>query len=117
MDMEVFWRKNAEIRGAHKIGAAISGPRIAHKNFTDTRIFLNLRVRSSTAKLRIWTLRIGVFGAQDSVLRDVDASRLFLDHFPKHLSSVLGWTSALSRGPDSRAPKTPNHPQRKPPSL
>ena len=26
--------------GAHKIGAAISGPRIADKHFTDTRIFL-----------------------------------------------------------------------------
>ena len=33
-------RKNAEIRGAHKIGTAISGPRIADKTFTDTRIFL-----------------------------------------------------------------------------
>ena len=33
-------RKNTEILGAHKIGAAISGPRIADKNFTDTRIFL-----------------------------------------------------------------------------
>ena len=32
-------RKNAEILGAHQIGAAISGPRIADKNFTDTRIF------------------------------------------------------------------------------
>ena len=33
-------RKNTEILGAHEIGAAISGPRIADKNFTDTRIFL-----------------------------------------------------------------------------
>ena len=33
-------RKNTEILGAHKIGAAISGPRIADKNFTDTRMFL-----------------------------------------------------------------------------
>ena len=33
-------RKNAEILGVHKIGAAISGPRIADKNFMDTRIFL-----------------------------------------------------------------------------
>ena len=32
----------AEILGAHQIGAAISGPRIAHKNFTDTRIFLRV---------------------------------------------------------------------------
>ena len=45
MDMEVSCRKNTEILGAHQIGAAISGPRIADKNFTDTRIFLNLLVR------------------------------------------------------------------------
>ena len=32
-------RRNTEILGAHKIGAAISGPRIADKNFTDTSIF------------------------------------------------------------------------------
>ena len=33
-------RKNAIFPRAHKIGAAISGPRIADTNFTDTRIFL-----------------------------------------------------------------------------
>ena len=33
-------RKNAIFPGVHKIGAAISGPRIADTNFTDTRIFL-----------------------------------------------------------------------------
>ena len=33
-------RKNAFFPGVHKIGAANSGPRIADKNFTDTRIFL-----------------------------------------------------------------------------
>ena len=33
-------RKNAFFPGVHKIGAAISGPRIADTNFTDTRIFL-----------------------------------------------------------------------------
>ena len=32
-------RKNAEILGAHKIGAAISGPRIADTNFLRTRGF------------------------------------------------------------------------------
>ena len=31
--------------GVHKIDAPISGPRIADKNFTDTRIFLNFRAR------------------------------------------------------------------------
>ena len=35
-------RKNAFFRGADKIGAAISGPGIADKNFMDTRIFLSL---------------------------------------------------------------------------
>ena len=33
-------RKNAFFPGVHKIGAAISGPRIADTNFTDTGIFL-----------------------------------------------------------------------------
>ena len=36
-----FFLQNGRIfPGVHKIGAAISGPRIADKNFTDTRIFL-----------------------------------------------------------------------------
>ena len=51
---------------------------------------------SSTAKLRIWTLRIwGFRGPGFRCVRQVlcgDASRLFLDHFPKHLSSILGQT-------------------------
>ena len=34
------YRKNAFFPGVHKIGAPISGPRIADTNFTDTRIFL-----------------------------------------------------------------------------
>ena len=32
-------RKDAFFPGAHKIGAALSGPRIAGKNLTDTRLF------------------------------------------------------------------------------
>ena len=35
-----FLQKERIFPGVHKIGAAISGPRIADKNFTDTRIFL-----------------------------------------------------------------------------
>ena len=35
-------RKNQKILGAHKIGAAISGPRIAGRKITDMRIFLKL---------------------------------------------------------------------------
>ena len=50
----------------------------------------------STAKLRIWTLRIwGFRGPGFRSARQAlcgDASRLFLDHFSKHPSSVLGWT-------------------------
>ena len=34
-------RKNQRIPGAHKTGAAISGPRITGGKLTDTRIFLN----------------------------------------------------------------------------
>ena len=40
-----FPAERTQILGAHKIGAAISGPRIADKNFMDTRIFLNLGLR------------------------------------------------------------------------
>ena len=35
-----FLQKERIFPGVHKIGAAISGPRIADTNFTDTRIFL-----------------------------------------------------------------------------
>ena len=43
-------RKNAFFPGVHKIGAAISGPRIADTNFMDTRIFLKkLRERRAYA--------------------------------------------------------------------
>ena len=54
----------------------------------------------------------GVFGAQDSVLCDRcsvgDASRLFLDHFSKHLSSVLGRTELCHevRNPGPQNPKS-----------
>ena len=35
----LFLQNGRIFPGAHKIGAAISGPRIVDKNFTDTRIF------------------------------------------------------------------------------
>ena len=40
MDIVFSCRKNAIFPGAHKIGAAISGPELRIQNFTDTRIFL-----------------------------------------------------------------------------
>ena len=40
MDMGFFLQKERIFPGVHKIDAPISGPRIADKNFTDTRIFL-----------------------------------------------------------------------------
>ena len=42
MDRVFSCRMDAFFPGVHKIGAAISGPRIADTNFTDTRIFLKL---------------------------------------------------------------------------
>ena len=46
-----------------------------------------------------------------------DVSRPSLDRLCKHLSSVLGRTELCHEvwNPESRASKTPNHPQRKPP--
>ena len=44
----IFWawrfscRKNAKIPGAREIGTAISGPRMAGRKFTDTRLFSDL---------------------------------------------------------------------------
>ena len=43
MDM-VFLQNGRIFPGVHKIGAAISGPRIADKHFTDTRIFLSFSI-------------------------------------------------------------------------
>ena len=66
----------------------------------------------STAKLRIWTLRIwGFQGPGFHSARQVfcgDASRLFLDHFSKHLSSVLGRTELCHevRNPGPQNPKS-----------
>ena len=46
-----FFLQNGRIfPGVHKIGAAISGPRIADKNFTDTRIFLNAVILLKTRR-------------------------------------------------------------------
>ena len=76
---------------------------------------------SSTAKLRIWTLRIwGFRGPGFRSARHVlcgDASRLFLDNFPKHLSTVLGWTELCHEVRNPGPQKTPNHPQRKPSEI
>ena len=44
MDMAFSCRKSAFFK-AHKIGAAISGPRIADKNYMDARIFLKFRLQ------------------------------------------------------------------------
>ena len=66
----------------------------------------------STAKLRIWTLRIwGFRGPGFRSARQVfcgDASRLFLDHSSKHLSSVLGRTELCHkvRNPGPQNPKS-----------
>ena len=43
-------RTDAFFPGVHEIGAAISGPRIADKNFTDTWIFLKVKNANSKQK-------------------------------------------------------------------
>ena len=40
MGMRVFQQKEPKMPGAHKIGAAIFGPRITGGNFMDTTLFL-----------------------------------------------------------------------------
>ena len=63
-----FLQKERIFPGAHKSGVAISGPRIADKNFTDTRIFLEMsstkgvvwaELRRSVKSLLNWFLRVG----------------------------------------------------------
>ena len=46
MGMGVFQQKDQKMPGAHKIGAAISGRRIAGGNFMDITLFLNREVPS-----------------------------------------------------------------------
>ena len=48
-------RENAFFPGVHKIGAAISGPRITDTNFTDTRIFLKNPVKIQKTEEKIAT--------------------------------------------------------------
>ena len=49
-----FLQKERIFPGVHKIGAPISGPRIADTNFTDTRIFL--KSRSFVAVVVSWAV-------------------------------------------------------------
>ena len=49
VDMVFFCRKNAFFRGAHKIGAAISGPRIADKKFYGHEDFSELALTRNGA--------------------------------------------------------------------
>ena len=53
-------RKNTEILGAHQIGTAISGPRIADTNFTDTRIFLILELFSRGNMCEYWITKFSL---------------------------------------------------------
>ena len=46
----VFLQKERIFPGVHKIGAPISGPRIADTNFTDTRIFLSFTASGKSAE-------------------------------------------------------------------
>ena len=58
MGMGVSSRKNQKMPGAHKIGAAISGPRITGGNFMDITLCRNLclPVNAHEAKLQDYNL-------------------------------------------------------------
>ena len=63
---------------------------------------------SSTSKLQIWTLRIWCFSGLGSVLRDrwsVVMRHALLSISFLSIKQCLGADRALSRGPESRAPK------------
>ena len=70
---------------------------------------LRIPLRQAPPRLRIWTLGLGGFrGPGFRSARQVlcgDASRLFLKHFPKHLSSVLGRTELSHEVRDPRPQK------------
>ena len=48
-----FLQKERIFPGVHKIGAPISGPRIADTNFTDTRIFLTIILLALNGKVHV----------------------------------------------------------------
>ena len=52
MDMGFLQKEGIFFQVSIKIGAAISGPRIADTNFTDTRIFLNYSYSYSSLLLK-----------------------------------------------------------------
>ena len=104
-----LWRGNAQARSClWHVVACFSIVRSTSASFhlqqviskfwevTDVALSIGKGSGSCTAKLRIWTLRI--WGFQGPAFRSArqvlcgDASCLFLDHFCKRLSSVLGWT-------------------------
>ena len=93
------------------LASTVSAPHVAATSYCDPSRHANVVTYSSTAKLRIWTLRIwGFRGPGSRSARQLlcgDASRLFLDHFAKHLSSGLGRTELCHevRNPGPQKPQ------------
>ena len=104
--MRIFRSLNLKNAPCRKRGVEFKGGRRHNR-----RARQNRRQNSSTAKLRICTLRIwGFRGPGFRSARQVlcgDASRPFLDHFYKHLSSVLGRTELCHevRNPGPQKPQ------------
>ena len=92
-----------------------NGPR----NVKNTNLAKHRPLFSSTAKFRIWTLRIWGFRGPGfrSARQGPCGTRhaFFSHHFSKHLGSVLGRTELCHEVRNPGPPKSPNHPQRKPP--
>ena len=93
-----FLRKLTTLVG--KRGKLWTSALIKHRQVTDLDV-------------TVWGFRGPGFRSALQVLCG-DASRLSLDHFSKHVSSVLGGQSSVTRSGIPGA-ETPNHPQRKAP--
>ena len=90
VDMGFLLQKERICPGVHKIDAPISGPRIADKNFTGTRVFLKYLLLERLIKQTIWSSH---FFARASLLRcqtlQVSFSCVSSDLVSKQFGSVF----------------------------
>ena len=105
----VFPAERALFPCAHKIGAAISGARIADKKFTDKRIFLNVMISKRMVDSRRWPPSEGSrFASLHGQNRAIVIAELlprvvantFLTHVsgqPKVAKSGLSWLKVAQR--------------------
>ena len=83
MGMGLFQQKEPKMPGAHKIGAAISGPRIAGGNFTDITLLVAPVLRDTARLSQRYPpiARYGVFGVSTWPI-GCDTPSPFSERFP-----------------------------------